>query len=134
MIARLARDVLDSRTYGRIGYLLLALPLGVIEFSFLVTAISFGVGTAVTLIGIPVLIFTIYAAREREVLLDADALKEAFETVKEWRAASVLPLRAVRRRLSSWTAHAAVRPDDRPTFRTTDAPGPRARFHGGSRC
>jgi signal transduction histidine kinase len=61
--ARLARDILDPRTYGRIAYLLLALPLGVIEFSFLVTAISFGVGTAVTLIGIPVLIFTVYAWR-----------------------------------------------------------------------
>ena len=63
MIPRLARDILDPRTYGRIAYLLVALPLGVIEFSFLVTAISFGVGTAVTLIGIPVLIFTVYAWR-----------------------------------------------------------------------
>ena len=63
MLARLARDILDPRTYGRIAYLLLALPLGIIEFSFLVTAISFGVGTAITLIGIPVLIFTIYAWR-----------------------------------------------------------------------
>jgi signal transduction histidine kinase len=61
--ARLARDLLDPRTYGRIGYLLLALPLGIIEFTFLVTAISVGVGTAVTLIGIPVLIFTVYAWR-----------------------------------------------------------------------
>ena len=63
VLARLARDILDPRTYGRIAYLLLALPLGVIEFSFLVTAISFGVGTAITLIGLPVLIFTIYAWR-----------------------------------------------------------------------
>jgi signal transduction histidine kinase len=63
VLARLARDILDPRTYGRIAYLLLALPLGIIEFSFLVTAISFGVGTAITLIGIPVLIFTIYAWR-----------------------------------------------------------------------
>jgi signal transduction histidine kinase len=61
--ARLASDILDPRTYGRIAYLLLALPLGIIEFSFLVTAICFGVGTAVTLIGIPVLIFTVYAWR-----------------------------------------------------------------------
>jgi signal transduction histidine kinase len=35
----------------------------VIEFSFLVTAISFGFGTAVTLIGIPVLIGTVWAWR-----------------------------------------------------------------------
>ena len=33
------------------------------EFSFLVTAISFGFGTAITLIGIPVLVGTVYAWR-----------------------------------------------------------------------
>ena len=63
LITRLFRDIVDPITYTRILYLLLALPLGVIEFSFLVTAISFGVGTAVTLIGIPVLIGTVYAWR-----------------------------------------------------------------------
>jgi signal transduction histidine kinase len=73
VIARLASDILDPRTYGRIGYLFVALPLGIIEFSFLVTAISFGIGAAVTLIGIPVLIFTVYAWRwlaglERQVI------------------------------------------------------------------
>ena len=62
-MARLVRPVLDARTYGRILYLLLALPLGVAEFTFLVTAISFGFGTAITLIGIPVLIGTIWAWR-----------------------------------------------------------------------
>jgi signal transduction histidine kinase len=63
VIAHLARDILDPRTYGRIAYLVLALPLGIIEFTFLVTAISIGLGTAVTLIGIPILIFTVYAWR-----------------------------------------------------------------------
>ena len=63
MIAQLARDILHPRTYGRIGYLLLALPLGVVEFAFLVTAISLGLGTAVTLIGIPILVATVYAWR-----------------------------------------------------------------------
>jgi putative sensor protein len=63
VIAQLGRDVLDRRTYGRIAYLLLALPLGIFEFSFLVTAISVGVGTAVALIGVPVLIGTVYAWR-----------------------------------------------------------------------
>jgi signal transduction histidine kinase len=62
-IKTLKRDILDARTYGRILYLLLALPLGVAEFAFLVTAISFGFGTAVTLIGLPVLVGTIYASR-----------------------------------------------------------------------
>jgi signal transduction histidine kinase len=59
----LFRPILDARTYGRILYLLLALPLGVVEFTVLVTAISFGFGTAVTLIGIPVLVGSVYAWR-----------------------------------------------------------------------
>jgi signal transduction histidine kinase len=62
-INRLVRDIYDPLTYGRIGYLLIALPLGIVEFTFLVTAISVGVGTAITLVGIPILIGTIYAWR-----------------------------------------------------------------------
>ena len=63
MIARLARDVFDPRTYGRILYLLLALPLGIAEFVFLVTTISLGVGLLVTLVGIPILIAVVYVWR-----------------------------------------------------------------------
>ena len=59
----LLRDLFDPLTYRRITYLLLALPLGVIEFTFLVTALSFGVSTVITLIGIPVLVGTVYAWR-----------------------------------------------------------------------
>jgi signal transduction histidine kinase len=62
-IKALLRSILDRRTYGRILYLLLALPLGVAEFTFLVTAISFGFSTAITLIGIPVLVGSVYAWR-----------------------------------------------------------------------
>jgi signal transduction histidine kinase len=62
-IATLIRPILDVRTYGRILYMLLALALGIAEFTFLVTAISFGFGTAITLIGIPVLIGTMWAWR-----------------------------------------------------------------------
>jgi signal transduction histidine kinase len=62
-ITRLLRPIVEARTYRRILYLLLALPLGVIEFSFLVTALSFGFGTAITLIGIPVLVATVWAWR-----------------------------------------------------------------------
>jgi signal transduction histidine kinase len=61
MIAWLRRELVDPRTYGRIGYLLLAGLLGVTEFVFLVVAISFGVGLAITLIGIPILILSVYA-------------------------------------------------------------------------
>jgi signal transduction histidine kinase len=56
-------SIRERRTYARILYLLLALPLGVAEFTFLVTAISFGFSTAITLIGIPVLIGSVYAWR-----------------------------------------------------------------------
>jgi signal transduction histidine kinase len=59
----LVRSNLEARTYRRILYLVLALPLGVAEFTFLVTVISFGFGTAVTLIGIPVLVASVYAWR-----------------------------------------------------------------------
>jgi signal transduction histidine kinase len=62
-IKRLARDILTPITYGRIAYLLAALPLGIVWFTFLVTAISVGLGTAITLIGIPILVGTMYAWR-----------------------------------------------------------------------
>jgi signal transduction histidine kinase len=62
-IRPLLSPIRESRTYLRILYLLLALPLGVVEFSFLVTALSFGFGTAITLIGIPVLVGTVWAWR-----------------------------------------------------------------------
>ncbi len=61
MIARLKRELADPRTYGRIGYLLLAGVLGIFEFVLLVTTIALGVGLAVTLIGIPILIGSVYA-------------------------------------------------------------------------
>ena len=56
VIASLRRELTNPRTYGRIAYLLLAGCLGTLEFVFLVTGIAVGVGLAVTLIGIPILI------------------------------------------------------------------------------
>jgi signal transduction histidine kinase len=61
VIAWLQRELANPRTYGRIGYLLLAGCLGTLEFIFLVTGIAVGVGLAVTLIGIPILIGCVYA-------------------------------------------------------------------------
>jgi len=61
VIDRLQRELVDPRTYGRIAYLLVAGMLGVAEFIFLVVTISLGVGLAVTLIGIPILIGSVYA-------------------------------------------------------------------------
>jgi signal transduction histidine kinase len=73
VIERWRREVLDPRSYGRIGYLLLAGVLGTFEFIVLVTAIALGVGFAVTLVGIPILIATVYvwgglAESERRVI------------------------------------------------------------------
>ena len=42
---------------------MIALPLGIAWFTFLVTAISVGLGTAITLIGIPILVGTLFAWR-----------------------------------------------------------------------
>jgi signal transduction histidine kinase len=61
MVAWLRRELVNPRTYGRIGYLLLAGCLGTLEFVFLVTGIALGVGLAITLIGIPILIACVYA-------------------------------------------------------------------------
>jgi signal transduction histidine kinase len=68
------------RTVKRATYLLLAFPLGVLWFCVLVTALATGVGLAVTLIGFPILVGTMYLVRpmaqaERALirgLLDAD--------------------------------------------------------------
>jgi signal transduction histidine kinase len=62
-MSRLLRDLGAPLTYTRILYLLLAFPIGVVEFSFLVTGISFGFGTVITLIGIPILIGMVFAWR-----------------------------------------------------------------------
>lgn len=51
------------RVFRRAAYLLLTLPLGVVWFTLIVTLVSTGIGTAITLIGIPILIGTVYALR-----------------------------------------------------------------------
>jgi signal transduction histidine kinase len=61
VIERLNRSLVEPRTYARIAYLLLAGVFGTVEFVFLVTALSLGVGLAVTLVGIPILIACVYA-------------------------------------------------------------------------
>src|SRR3954447_3860829 len=57
------RDLRDARTYKRLAYIVVALPLATLYFSVLVTGLSAGVGAAVTLLGIPVLIATMFAWR-----------------------------------------------------------------------
>ncbi len=46
----------DGRTYRNLGYLLLALPLGVAYFLFLAVGFALGTGLFVTLVGLPILL------------------------------------------------------------------------------
>ncbi len=62
-MGRLLDDIRAPHTYARILYLILALPIGVAEFVFLVTGISVGTGTVITLIGIPILVGMLFAWR-----------------------------------------------------------------------
>ncbi len=71
--------IVEKRTYLNLVYLLLAFPLGIVYFTFLVTGFSLGVGLLITLLGVPILLAMFAAARgiaafERQLanhLLDA---------------------------------------------------------------
>ena len=51
--------VIDPRSYLNMIYLLLALPLGIAYFTFLVTGLSLGFGMIITLLGIPILLLVL---------------------------------------------------------------------------
>ncbi len=51
--------VIDPQSYLNIVYLLLALPLGIAYFTFLVTGLSLGFGLIITLVGIPILLLVL---------------------------------------------------------------------------
>src|SRR5438309_5628057 len=55
--------VILPQTYLNLTYLLLAFPLGTAYFILLVTGFSLGLGLMVTLVGVPVLLATLVAAR-----------------------------------------------------------------------
>jgi hypothetical protein len=60
------RDALPprlARTARELGYVLLGLPVGIATFTLGVTGLSLGVGLAVTLVGIPVILLTLLATR-----------------------------------------------------------------------
>jgi signal transduction histidine kinase len=63
MISNVASDLRSPRTYGRILYLFLAFPLGLLWFCVLVIGISAGLGLAITLIGLPILVAMLYLSR-----------------------------------------------------------------------
>jgi hypothetical protein len=53
----------ERRTYRLLLYLLLGLPLGILDFVLLVTGFSLGLGLLITLIGIPILVSTMLVAQ-----------------------------------------------------------------------
>jgi hypothetical protein len=59
----LLRAWADRRTYRVAAYLLLGLPLGVLDVVLLVTGLSLGLGLLITLLGVPVLVATLLLAR-----------------------------------------------------------------------
>jgi hypothetical protein len=58
----------EQRTYRILVYLLLGLPLGILDFTIMVTGLSLGIGLIITLVGIPVLILTLLVARSLAAL------------------------------------------------------------------
>ena len=64
----------DGRTYLRILYLLLTLPLGILYFTVIVTGLSVGGGLVIVIVGFPILLLTVlcwllFARVEREMAI-----------------------------------------------------------------
>ncbi|RJP32785.1 MAG: hypothetical protein C4536_05730 [Actinobacteria bacterium] len=58
----------ERRTCRVLFYLLLGLPLGILDFTIVVTGFSLGLGLIVTLLGIPVLVVTLLVVRSLAAL------------------------------------------------------------------
>jgi hypothetical protein len=54
--------IAKPQTWRNVGYLLLAFPLGIFYFVFLVTGLSLGFGLLITLLGVPILVGVLAAA------------------------------------------------------------------------
>ncbi len=61
-MVEIRRLLTDSRTYLRLLYLVLAFPLATFYFVVIVTGVSVGIGTAIIIIGFPILLVTLLAA------------------------------------------------------------------------
>ncbi len=108
--------VLKGQTWRNIVYLLLAFPLGIAYFVFLITGVATGAGMAITLIGLPILVgvfllATVFTHVERmlangllgttysappNTAADADfwgKLRAAFTNVHNWKGIGFLLLR-----------------------------------------
>jgi hypothetical protein len=97
--------VVNPQTYLNLTYLLLALPLGLFYFIFLVTGVSLAAGLAILWIGIPLLIVVLLLSRtfanlERRLtnkLLNIDIAQPAYDGVQGgfWQRAKATVLDAL---------------------------------------
>jgi signal transduction histidine kinase len=62
-VARALRAPFEARTWRETLYLLLNLPLGIVTFTVIVTGFATGLGMLITLVGIPIIVLTIYVSR-----------------------------------------------------------------------
>src|SRR3954452_519348 len=62
-LARFASVTLDAQSYRNLLYLALALPLGVAYVAVLAAGLSAGAGLAVILVGLAILLATLFALR-----------------------------------------------------------------------
>jgi signal transduction histidine kinase len=62
-MARALRAPFEARTWRETLYLLLNLPLGIVTFTVIVTGFATGLGMLITLVGIPIIVLTIYVSR-----------------------------------------------------------------------
>jgi signal transduction histidine kinase len=63
-VPRLIKPLFIQRTYAELLYVALGLPLGIAGFVFVVTALSVSVGLMITVIGFPLLAFSLVLARQ----------------------------------------------------------------------
>ncbi|HET6509604.1 MAG TPA: sensor domain-containing protein [Baekduia sp.] len=86
-------------------YLLVGLPAGVVTFTVLVTGLSLAGGLAITLLGIPVLLATLYAARgmgDAERWRASQAGMPVSRTRRPWTGGPIARTKAAATDLGAW--------------------------------
>ena len=66
MIAGVVHPLIEARTWKATLFHLLSLPLGIVWFTVVITGLRTGIGTLITLVGIPILLLTLLFSRGRE--------------------------------------------------------------------
>lgn len=111
----LRRHVVDpltrGRVLGRLALLVSGIPLGVAWFTLLVTGWSLGLGLAITLVGLPVLLGLAYAVRagaelERRLLEVLTGVRAARPDRRLWRGGLLVTLRAAVTEAGLWREQA----------------------------